>query len=279
MASAFDPAHFAAICAARRLTLGQPCHALAVTGSTNDDALRAARAGAAQGTVFVAEQQTAGRGRRGNAWFARSGESLLCSVVMRSRLAAENVPLLALVAGLAIRSAIERALVTHGAQHANAVRVKWPNDVWVDGKKIAGVLAEAQLRGSQVLAEVIGFGINVTTETFPETLAGRVTSLGLLGVEVAREVLLADVLEALAERTDALCRDGVSSFSAELSRSDALLGRRVRLAAWGEGDGGDGHDATLEGTALGIDGAGCLILRDETARILHVRGGAVEVVD
>lgn len=278
MAEAFDPARFAAICSARGLTLGQPCHALAVTGSTNDDALRAARGGAPQGTVFVAEQQTAGRGRRGNAWFSQPGESLLCSVVLRSRLAVEDVPLLALVAGLAIRSAIERALVSHPSELANVVRVKWPNDVWVDGKKIAGVLAESQLQGSHVLAEVIGFGINVATTRFPEALAGRVTSLGLLGVEVAREALLADVLAALADKTDALCRDGVSSFSAELARSDALLGRRVRLAG-AESDGTDGRDAALEGTASGIDGAGCLILREQTGRILHVRGGAVELLD
>lgn len=277
MVPAFDPLRFAAICAARGLTLGQPCHALAVTGSTNDDALRAARAGAAQGTVFVAEQQTAGRGRRGNAWFARPGESLLCSVVMRSQLALEDIPLLALVAGLSIRSAVERALVSGGAEQSDAVRVKWPNDVWVDGKKIAGVLAESQLQGNRVLAEVIGFGINVATTTFPEELAGRVTSLRLQGIAPAREVLLADVLEALAERTEALCRDGVGSFSTELSRSDALLGRRVRLA--GSESGADRHDATLEGTALGIDGAGCLILRDQTGRILHVRGGAVELLD
>jgi BirA family biotin operon repressor/biotin-[acetyl-CoA-carboxylase] ligase len=282
----FDPALFEALRAERGLGSGAPCVALAVTGSTNDDALAAARRGAAAGTIFVADAQTAGRGRRGNQWFAAPGESLLCSVVLRADLAAKDVPPLALAAGLAIRHAVERTLAAHGVSTSeHLVRVKWPNDVWVDGKKLAGVLAESQLQGDRLLAVVVGFGINVATTTFPEPLAGRVTSLHLLGAEAPREALLVEVLAALADRVDALCRNGVAWFSEELGQNDALLGRRLRLSLADEQETTDaknqkrGTERTLEGTALGIDGEGCLILREKGGRIVHLRGGAVELLD
>jgi BirA family biotin operon repressor/biotin-[acetyl-CoA-carboxylase] ligase len=263
-AVAFARERFEALRAERGLALGAPLTLYAVTGSTNDDALLAARAGAPHGATFIAERQTEGRGRRGRSWFAQDGESLLCSVVLRVPLPLEAVSALALAAGLAVREAVAKALPAH--EERELVRVKWPNDVWVGRKKIAGVLAESQMQGGALSAAVVGFGINVTTAVFPEEIADSATSLRLLGAAGAREMLLFDALSALEERTNRLLSGGVPALSLELSRKDALLGHRVRV---------DGAD----GVAAGIDGLGRLLLRLKTTEIVEVTAGTVELLD
>jgi BirA family biotin operon repressor/biotin-[acetyl-CoA-carboxylase] ligase len=146
------------------------------------------------------------------------------------------------------------------------VRVKWPNDVWIDQRKVAGVLCESHVRGSTLAAAVIGFGVNVSTREFPEELAGKATSLSLSGAPVAREELLVEILAGLAARSQVLEQDGASSLTAELSRHDALFGRRVRV----EG---------VEGVAAGFDHSGGLLLRlSQDEKVVTLSAGSVEVV-
>src|SRR5690606_23130214 len=114
------------------------------------------------GTVWVAESQTGGRGRQGRAWVSPRGENLLFSVLLRIACVPMRVPLIALVSGLAVRDAVARVLPDR------EVLVKWPNDVLVSGKKIAGVLVESSIAGSKVDHVVVGIGINVHTRHFPE---------------------------------------------------------------------------------------------------------------
>lgn len=262
----FAPARFEALRAPRGLALGSPLTVHAVTGSTNDDALAAARDGAPHGATFVAERQTQGRGRRGRTWFAAEGESLLCSVVLRVPLPIEAVSALALAAGLAVREAVARMLP--GYEERGLVRVKWPNDVWVEKKKIAGVLAESQLQGGLLVAAVVGFGVNVMTAVFPNELAETATSLHRLGApsaRSAREELLVDALSALEERTNRLLAGGAQALSEELSQKDALLGSRVRV---------DGK----VGVAAGIDDLGRLRLQLNQNEIALVSAGTVELI-
>lgn len=261
---AFARERFEALRCARGLRLGAPLTLHTLTGSTNDDALAAAREDAPHGATFVAERQTSGRGRRGRTWFAAAGESLLCSVLLRVPLPIEAVSALALAAGLAVREAVAKALPDY--EERGLVRVKWPNDVWVENKKIAGVLAESQLQGGTLVAAVVGFGVNVTTTAFPDEIRARATSLQLLGASAAREVLLADALSALEARTHRLLVGGAPALTLELSQKDALLGRKVRV---------EGQD----GIAAGIDDRGRLRLRLKSNEILEVAAGTVELLE
>jgi BirA family biotin operon repressor/biotin-[acetyl-CoA-carboxylase] ligase len=243
--------------------LGSPCVACQTTESTNDDALAAARAGAVHGTTFVAERQTRGRGRRGRSWFASDGESLLCSVVLRLPLSPEATVPVSLAVGLAIRTAL--ANVLPATERRGGVQVKWPNDVWVDGKKIAGVLAESCLRGGALVATVVGFGINVHTKCFPEALLPTATSVALAGGRTCREDLLVAVLAELESRILTLIERGLSPLASELARVDGLKGRQVRI----EGD---------EGIAQGIDSQGRLLLQRADDTIVSITAGTVELV-
>ncbi len=236
--------------------------ALDVTESTNDDALAAARNGATHGTTFVAERQTRGRGRRGRVWFAAPGESLLCSVVLRLPLSAEAAVPVSLAVGLALRAALSQVL--KNATPPGEVLVKWPNDVWLNGKKVAGVLAESCLRGSSLVATVVGFGINLHTTRFPPELADSATSVALSGVHVTREQLLARIFSELGTRVQTLVAEGPAPLAAELSHYDALAGRLVRVE-------------DTEGTARGIDSLGRLLIERADDTRVYIASGTVEL--
>jgi len=253
---------------ARALTLGRPLVATLQTGSTNDDALAAAREGAPHGALFVTEEQLAGRGRRGNTWLASPGEGLLFSLLLRPALRAERAPALALLAGLAVRAAVATLLERAGSS-ARAL-VKWPNDVVVvDDKprKLAGILVESVVRGAQLGGVVVGVGLNVGRLGLPSALAETTTSLELLGVSVTRERLLADVLDAVEARLEKLedPENPLEALVSELACFDALFGSLVRV------------DDVL-GTAAGIDGEGCLKVVDAAGRTQRIVSGHVTLV-
>ncbi len=242
-----DLARAAGLAAERGLALGQPMHLLATTSSTNDDAKRGASDGAPHGSTWVAEAQTAGRGRQGRSWLAARGESVLASVLARVACTPARLPPIALVAGLAVRDAVARA--------APGVRVgiKWPNDVLVDGRKVAGILVEAMTVGSRVDAVVVGMGINVHTREFPPTVADGATSVALVSGPSPqppdRAEILVDALAALDHDLHVVVERGLGLFRARLEAADALRGLRVR------------NDAGEEGTASGIDDEGRLLVR------------------
>lgn len=195
------------------MTLGRPRLHLRVCGSTNDEGRALAAAGAPHGTLVTADEQTAGRGRQGRSWVAPAGTALLCSIVVR-----EVEPLLPLRAGLAV------ADVAGG-------QVKWPNDVWLAGRKVAGILVEG--RPAEGWA-VIGIGVNVGSVAFPPDLAEIATTLDRPG-DV--EAVLDELLESLGRWLPAPAADVVEA----LTGRDALRGRPVR---WQGGEGvGDGIDA------------------------------------
>src|SRR5580692_8778683 len=135
--------------------LGHPMHLIATTTSTNDLAKAAAREGAPHGSTWVAEAQTAGRGRRGHAWICAPGEGLLFSVLARVSCVPSRIAPVGLAVGLAVRDAV--AAAAPGA----AVGIKWPNDVLIAERKVAGVLVEAVTVGARVDAVIVGVGINV----------------------------------------------------------------------------------------------------------------------
>jgi BirA family biotin operon repressor/biotin-[acetyl-CoA-carboxylase] ligase len=242
--SHFDASYFETERQRRRLTLGVPLCAMGETDSTNDDALAAARAGAPEGATFVADFQRKGRGRGDSQWLAAPGENLTFSVLLRPKLRPEQAPHLTLAVGLAIRDAVQSLLP------GEVVGIKWPNDVWVQQRKLAGVLLESITQAGVLSAVIAGVGLNVRTRTFPGALAQSAVSMSLLGNETRREELLLSVLEQLQLRVQQVSASGPSTILAELRQHDVLKGRRVQV------------DATL-GTVSGLSDAGELIV--ETA--------------
>lgn len=301
----FDPARFHRALGAQGCGWGEPLVAVPTTTSTNDLALTAERAGATEGAVYVAREQTQGRGRRGNPWWAAAGDNLTFSVLLRPRLPAAKVHSLPLVVGLAVREVVAQRLGAALALHAPPVLLKWPNDVWVGARKIAGVLVESRLRGDEVSAAIVGIGLNVHTLVFPEELMGQATSLARelrprrsssrapapprevpreadLDVDprtspevddlvddtptLAFEEILAELLGSLQARYERFLRDGLESFLPELSEADALRGRSVRVDE-------------LEGIAAGITAEGALRLCDRAGEERAVHAGHVTLID
>jgi len=255
----FDADRFRAQSRETKPTLGRPLMYQPVTGSTNDTALLAARSGAPHGSLFVADEQTAGRGRRGNAWLAAPGESLLFSLIVRPKLELAQTSALTLAIGLGLRDAILPLV-------EDAVHIKWPNDLYVAGKKLAGVLVESQLQGERLQAVVVGVGLNVATRDFPAEIASRATSLALLGAgNVEREPLLQALLNAISLRLEAYERTGVAGILDELNAADALRGKRVRV------------DAQVA-VGRGLDGQGRLLLEDDAGLVHAIIAGTVELL-
>jgi BirA family biotin operon repressor/biotin-[acetyl-CoA-carboxylase] ligase len=221
--------------------------------------LLAARSGAPRGSLFVADEQTAGRGRRGNAWLARPGESLLFSLLVRPKLELAQTSALTLAIGLGLRDAL-------GPLVQDTVHIKWPNDLYVNNRKLAGVLLESQLQGDRLQAVVVGVGLNVATRDFPTEIAARATSLALLGASnVEREPLLQTLLNAISQRVDAYERTGVAGILDELNAADALRDKRVRVDA-------------QEGVGRGLDDQGRLLLKDDTGVVHAIMAGTVELL-
>lgn len=233
------------------------------TTSTNDEARRAAREGAPSGSVFVAESQTAGRGRQGRHWVSRRGESLLFSVLFRLQTPARNLPLVALAAGLAVRDA-----VAHAAPKA-AVKLKWPNDVLAGDRKIAGVLVESWSGSPGPAVVIAGIGINVHTRVFPDGVGARATSvaleLGLDGEPPDRGAILADALDQLFRDVPVVAAHGLGTIHARIVAADALRGSAVRT------------DDGLTGLAEGIDEDGRLLLRDRGGEVHGLAAGEVHL--
>ncbi|WP_437817957.1 biotin--[acetyl-CoA-carboxylase] ligase [Sorangium sp. So ce1078] len=256
-------------------SLGRPLAVAAETGSTNDDARSAAAAGAPHGAAFLADAQTQGRGRGGRAWHSPPGENLYLSVVLRPGLPASSVAPIALVMGLAVASVVDRHLA-HLARLASPtrrgdgavaeVRLKWPNDVLAGGRKLAGILVEAQLRGDCVSSVIVGVGLNVHTSSFPPELSERATSLAMLGIaDVPRELLAAELLQAIGDVAARFEAGKLAPFAEDLARIDWLRGRRVEVAG-------------VAGVAAGIDPEGHLLIRGEDGVLRAVAAGEVSVI-
>lgn len=225
------------------------------TTSTNDEAKRGAKDGAKHLTVWVAESQTSGRGRQGRVWSSPRGENLLFSVLLRIACPPPRVPLVALVAGLATRDAIAKVLPSRD------VKVKWPNDVLVGDKKIAGVLVESSIAGSKVDHVVVGIGVNVHTRNFPDDLAPVATSISLEGRHCERDDLLATIVENLDHDVEHVIHRGLGLVHARLERADALRGRTL-------------DDGSI---AEGIDDDGRLMVRRPDGTRVRVTSGEVRV--
>jgi BirA family biotin operon repressor/biotin-[acetyl-CoA-carboxylase] ligase len=227
-------------------------------GSTNDLAIAAAERGAPEGFVVAANSQSAGRGRVTRTWSSPPGAGLYVSVVLRPD--GLVLPLLTVAAGIAIAEGV------HAASGLGAF-VKWPNDVYVGPRKLAGILAEAGSSGNVVDYVILGFGINVRAAVYPPDVAARATSIeSELGRPVDRGLVLAECLAALSERYDMLQRGAADDVIAAWRLRAATHMRRV--VEW------DTERGARRGVAEDIDSSGALLVRVDQ-RIVRVISGEV----
>ncbi len=234
------------------------------TGSTNDDIKALARSGASTGAIVLAEEQTAGRGRGGHRWHSPAGANLYLSCLLRPAIEAARAAPIALVVGLCVAQIVVAALPAS----SGLVAVKWPNDVLIGGRKIAGVLVEGLLKADVLHAVVVGVGLNVETLEFPAELAESATSLAREGApreQRDRHELAAALVAATAAAVERFEREGLSPFLGELGLRDALRGKRVRVAE-------------LEGRADGVDDGGHLVLVQPDGTRVLAGGGHVELL-
>jgi len=227
-------------------------------GSTNTLALEAASDGAPEGSVFLAEQQTAGRGRGSNQWHSAESAGIYCSVLLRPALPPSDVLTLSLAAGLAVQSAIR------DIDSRVLVDLKWPNDLVVGGKKFCGILTEMSAEATRVRHIAVGVGINVNHASFPGELMKTATSLRIMtGSEWSRVELCAALLKSLdREYRDLLANPeaGAEILRRFEERSSSARGRQVRI----EENGG------FEGVTDGLDPRGFLRVRTrEGIRIVY----------
>lgn len=228
--------------------------------STMDEVARLAVDGEPDGTVVVAREQTAGRGRAGRPWRAPPGTALLCSVLLRPPVSPARLALLPLLAGVAVAETIE-------AEADLRVRLKWPNDVWLgdgpNGRKVAGLLLLARSGGAAIEHAVLGVGINANIAA-PDLVPGA----GSILAETGRPVDLDRLLDRLLTRLDAAYRDLLTA-----DRAPSLAAWRARAALIGEPVAIEQDGRRLAGTMRGVDDDGALLLERDNGRIDRIVAG------
>ena len=234
-------------------------HFARVTGSTNADAIAAARDGAPHGSVFFADEQTAGRGRGDHGWISVAGDGLYVSVLLRPQIAAARLPLLPLAAGLAAAESIR-------AVSGLSVDLRWPNDLLIGPRKAGGILVEANLESKSLPHAVVGIGINVHQRVFPSGLATPATSLDLeAGKIISRQTLLVALLKSLEREASAL---------ADEVAAKEILARVERASTWIRGRSVDVHGPqACTGVTAGLDEHGFLRVATADGLVTVQTGG------
>lgn len=242
-------------------------HYSPATGSTNTDAFTAARNAAPHGSVYFADEQTAGRGRGDHGWYSAAGEGLYLSILQRPQLPAARFALLPLVAGLAAAEAIHSV-------SGLAVDLRWPNDLLIGPRKAGGILIESRIESKSLphaVAVVVGVGINVHQREFPPGLATPPTSLDLeSNSRISRQTLLVALLKSFERETRAL---------SDPSAARMVLERVEQASSWIRGRKVQVHGPQgCEGVTAGLDENG--FLRVETAGgLVTVQTGGLRAKD
>jgi BirA family biotin operon repressor/biotin-[acetyl-CoA-carboxylase] ligase len=233
--------------------------------STNRRAHEEARRGAGEGTAVLADSQSEGKGRMARPWHSPAGVNLYASVILRPPIPPPSAPQITLVGGVAWARAPPNV---SGLEP----RIKWPNDIFLNGRKVAGILSEMDIQGGMVRSVVLGMGVNVNwrREDFPPELGEIATSLRAeAGREIPRERVAAEIFGELEEEYLLFLREGLSpSLHQEWNRLSWINGKRVTLRMQNE---------EISGQALGLDTDGALLLLDEEGRTRRYIAGDVSL--
>lgn len=231
-------------------------------GSTNQVALDLARKGYPEGTVVIAEEQTAARGRWRRAWFSPPEAGICLSLILRPALVPMQIPQVTLVTGVSCARAIHKRLGLRPG-------IKWPNDLLLDGAKFGGILVEMEATAEQVYYLVVGIGINVNHEKadFPPELQGSATSLRLVtGTRLRRLPLVQELLELIEKDYDEFCRDGFIGLRERWLEYEVTLGKTVCVRL---------GETELIGEAYDLNLDGSLLLRMEKGETRRVNAGEI----
>jgi len=238
-------------------------HILDSVDSTNSALITAALKGACDGTVLCAEHQHAGKGRRGRPWHAALGGSLTFSVLWRFDRGLQAMAGLSLAVGLAVARAVNR----HSLHPAS---LKWPNDVLVGYRKLAGILVEVQGDMDGAAFAVVGIGLNVClNEAQRDAIDQAVVDLAEMGVMIGRNQLLADCLQELHAVMTTFRQHGFAALRAEWMALDAYAGKEVALLL--------PNTQGVQGVAAGVDETGAFLLRDQHAALNAYNGGEISL--
>jgi len=245
--------------------IGRIIHHFIHVGSTQEIAKELATQGAVEGTVIIAETQSVGRGRLGRGWFSPVG-GIWMSLLLSPKRSVKKLQVLNLLAALAVSRSIEKACGIEA-------RIKWPNDVLIQGRKVAGILSETFARGGIVNSIVLGMGINANVDTglFPFDLRSSATSLSAtLGNFVDRVALVQFLLKELETLYEEFEREGSGFIINELKRVSTTLGRKVKVISF---------DEVTEGLAVDIHTDGALVVRveDGATKLFYI--GDVSIIE
>ena len=242
--------------------LGGKFHYFAELGSTNVHARTLAEQGAAQGEVVIAEAQTDGRGRLGRRWESPPGVNIYFSVILRPRLLPVHAPQITLMAAVALAETVAPLI-------EQAPVIKWPNDILVNGKKLAGVLSEAACNPERIDHVILGIGLNLNYRvvSMPAEIRRRATSVtDLTGNEIDRESVMIRLIQNLDRCYGELEECGFETLRPRWDKFFGLRGRRVRI---------ENHEQVVTGRALGIDRNGALVVEDEFGELQNIYAGDV----
>jgi BirA family biotin operon repressor/biotin-[acetyl-CoA-carboxylase] ligase len=258
------------------LIIGRKIELHRQVNSTNDLAKEAARRGEPEGLVVLAEEQVRGRGRSGRMWIAPPGSSILCSVLLRPRFSPGQAFYLTIAAALAIYRVVGRWTMddgrwTIGDRVNRQSAIKWPNDVLVNGRKVAGILSESEFVGGEWTFAVVGFGINANVADDDmerlRAVAPQATSLSTeWGIEVDRAVILARVLSEFEGLYLALQSGQFGPVYDEWASALESVGRRVTV---------NYGDGVVSGRALRVENDGTLVIKTDAGIERRVLGGDV----
>ncbi len=251
----------------RRATarFGGTIHYFDSVDSTNTVAQRLATEGAAEGTTVIAETQTKGRGRLGRTWVSPPFRNLYLSIVLRPPIAVARAPQIGLVVGVAVAEAV--------GDWVSQPTINWPNDVLVNGRKVAGILTEMTADGDRVRCVIVGIGVNLNSlaEDFPPDLRDKAVSLrAASGARIDRVVFAGRLLAQLEERYDRFLSQGFAAIQPLWERLSALTGRVVQI---------DDGVRRYQGVVVGLAEDGTLRLREAAQGEVRVVAGDVTVVD
>lgn len=246
--------------------IGKNLEYLKQTTSTNADAFRMAETGAAEGTVVLADFQSGGKGRRGRLWASPAGVNLYCSVILRPSIMPHEAPQLTFLSAVAAARAIE--LTT-----SLTPEIKWPNDLLVSGKKVAGLLNEMSAETDGVNFVILGIGVNLnmTADQFPEDLRHPATSLFIeSGIRVDRTRFASTMLNELDRLYRELTEHGFEPVRLEWQQRCNAAGKRIIVS--------DAGIENCEGCFIGIDADGALLLRSDDGLQHRITSGDVRII-
>jgi BirA family biotin operon repressor/biotin-[acetyl-CoA-carboxylase] ligase len=235
------------------------------TGSTNDEAFSLGIAGVSEGTVVIADSQNKGKGRMQRVWHSPAGSNIYTSVILRPRIELSKASQIPIAAGVAVAETLETYC-------PGKIKLKWPNDVLIGGKKVCGILAQMKMSSDAIDFVVLGIGINVnlSRKQFPQDIQEIATSLAVeTGREISRPELIISLYENLAKCYNQLLQKGFGPIKEKWLELSPMIGQRVQVIF---------KDETIEGKATGLDDDGSLILTTEGNKEIKIFAGDTTII-